>query len=279
VKAISRTIVLAVLVFSAGAAFGDGLTRMVGTQETIHANSLTMGTFFSKKLEIKQGQEDLGEDIYEFHTKSPFKAFAMSLVIPGSGQLYTGSKIKAGTFLAADALLWTGYLVYHGKGSDKEKEYKAWADQYYRPDEYFFWYENLIGDSVRTVYSHQIYQDGSGNVIKSHEYYENIGKYDQFQVGWDDIEYETPPPPAPGGLTVISPHRQTYLELRKKSNDYFSNASTMAMISIANHLISAFDAAIGAKKYNRGTRQYSLQLKSKNIDGKVAPFIVAEVKF
>ena len=70
-----------------------------------------------------------------------------------------------------------------------------------------------------------------------------------------------------------------YLDMRRQANDYFSNASTMAMISIANHLISAFDAAIGAKKYNRGTRQYSLRLKSKNIDGKVAPFIVAEVKF
>jgi hypothetical protein len=239
-----------------------------------------MQNYFARKLEIRQGEDNLQEEIYEFRTKSPFKAFALSLAIPGAGQFYTGSRIKAGTFFAVDALLWSGYLIYHGKGNDKESEYKVYADLHYSPPTYFQWWGGLP-ESVQDSFSHRIYEDPGDpeGAIRNHEYYENIGKYSQFQVGWDDIGLNAPPLPLPGGKDSLSVHRRTYLDMRKEANDYFSNASTMAMISIANHLISAFDAAIGAKKYNRGTREYSLKLKSRNIDGKVTPFVVAEVKF
>jgi hypothetical protein len=83
----------------------------------------------------------------------------------------------------------------------------------------------------------------------------------------------------PGGTVVISPHRQTYLDMRRQANDYFTNATTFAMVSIANHLVSAFEAAIGARRYNRGTQQYSLEFDTKNINGKVAPFLVLQAKF
>lgn len=282
-KSVLKGLVAVMMVFSAGTALASGLTRTTSIDEAFLANSLTMHSFFERKLEFRQGEDDLREDIYEFHTKSPLKAFALSLAIPGAGQFYNGSKIKAGTFLAADALLWTGYLIYHGKGNDQEKKYMKFADDNYTPNDYFDWFENLP-DSAQLAFSHNIYRDLNDpeGAVRNHEYYENIGKYDQFQPGWND--YETlgwPPPPLPGENRdyQATPLRLQYLDMRRQANDYFSSASTMAMISIANHLISAFDAAIGAKKYNRGTRQYSLQLKSKNIDGKVAPFIVAEVKF
>ncbi|OGC91004.1 MAG: hypothetical protein A2W25_07965 [candidate division Zixibacteria bacterium RBG_16_53_22] len=282
-KSVLKGLIATAVVFSAGTASASGLTRTTTIDEAFLANSITMQNFFAKKLEVRQGEDDLREDIYEFHAKSPLKAFALSLAIPGAGQFYNGSKIKAGTFLAADALLWTGYLIYHGKGNDQEKKYRKFADDNYTASRYFDWFETL-GDSVRQVFSHQIYPDPNDpeGVVRNHEYYENIGKYDQFQPGWNDYDsLGWPPPPLPGENREYqaTPYRMQYLDMRRQANDYFSNASTMAMISIANHLISAFDAAIGAKKYNRGTRQYSLRLKSKNIDGKVAPFIVAEVKF
>jgi hypothetical protein len=277
-KAVLKGLIVTGVVFSAGAVYAAGLTRVVSANERILAKSLTMQNFFGNKLEVRQGDDALQEDIYEFHARSAFKAFAMSLVVPGAGQFYTGSKIKAGTFFAADALLWTGYLIYRGKGNDKESEYMKYADDKYTPSDYFTWWDGL-SQAVQDSFSHRIHENPNDpeGAVRNHEYYENIGKYDQFQLGWDDIN--TPPPPVPGGTPVLSEFRRTYLDMRKQANDYFSNASTMAMVSIANHLISAFDAAIGAKKYNRGTRQYSLQLKSKNIDGKVAPFLVAEVKF
>lgn len=271
-------LVAVALFLIAESAMAGGLTKEVTTGEHFLGNSLTMQSFFERKLAVKQG-EDIGEEeIYQFHTKSPFKAFALSLAVPGAGQFYNGSRIKAGTFLAADILLWSGYLVYHGKGKDKEKAYKAFADEFYLSGVYRDWW-NSLPPAVQDSFSHRIYFDNDGNPQRSHEYYENIGKYDQFQVGWDDIGLNHPPPGVPGGESFMSPHRQQYLDMRRDANDSFNNAKTMAMISIGNHLISAFEAAIGAKKYNRGTRQYSLQLKSKNIDGKVAPFMVVSAKF
>jgi hypothetical protein len=270
-----KGLVASVVLFSAGTASAAGLTRTASIDEAFREHSLSMRSFFERKLEVRQGEGELRDEIYEFHAKSPLKAFAMSLAIPGAGQYYTGSKIKAGTFLAADLLLWGGYLMYHGKGSDQEKSYKNYADQHYSSTAFNDWWGTLP-DSTQNGYSHRL------PATRNHEYYENIGKYDQFQPGWDD--YATlgwPPPPLPGETRDYdaTPNRITYLNMRKKANDYFSNASTMAMVSIANHLVSAFDAAISAKKYNRGTQQYSLRLKSKNIDGKVAPFVVAEIKF
>jgi hypothetical protein len=266
------------LALSTGAAYASGLTRAVSFDEQMRGNALVMQSYFDKRLAVRQGNDDLRDDIYEFRAKSPLKAFAFSLAVPGAGQFYNGSKIKAGAFFAVDALLWTGFLINRGKGSDQEDKYRGFADIHYIPSVYFQWWDGL-SEQLQDSFSHRIYPDGSGSAIKNHEYYENIGKYDQFQVGWDDIGINHPPvgPGAEPGYPSVS--RSTYLSMRKKANDYFSNASTMAMVSIANHLVSAFDAAIGAKKFNRGTRQYSLQFKSKNIDGKVAPFVVAEMKF
>jgi hypothetical protein len=240
-------------------------------------NNMTLERISNNQVSFaKQDFEgDLGE-IYEVNTKSPFKAFILSLAVPGLGELYLGHKLRAASFFAADVALWSGYLIYHGKGSDKEKEYKGFAQQHYLWSTYQQWWD-AIPDSIKETYSHRLPVDDAGNPIFNHEYYENIGKYDQFQVGWDDIGLNFPPPPL--GESFVSANRTFYLNLRKKSNDYFTTASTIAMVSIANHIISAFDAAILAKKYNRGARNYSLEFKSKRFDGEMTPFLEFTAKF
>jgi hypothetical protein len=106
-------------------------------------------------------------------------------------------------------------LVYFGcSHKADESKYKAYADDHYLPSVYHDWWAALDSSYVN-AYSHRINFDTLGNPIKSDEYYEYIGKYDQFQVGWDDIGVNFPPPPIPGGAAVMSPHRQSYLDLRK----------------------------------------------------------------
>lgn len=277
-KIIRSLAVLAAVSMLAGVAQASGLTNGSSVSEYFLSNSLSMQSYLGNKLEFKQPQGDLRDDIYEFNTKSPLKAFVFSLAIPGAGQFYNGSKIKAGTFFAIDAILWSGYLINHSKGVGQEDDYRAYADEHYIASVYRDWW-NVQDTSIQNKFSHRLIFDATGNPDRSHEYYENIGKYDQFQVGWDDIGLNYPPPGVPGGTVVVSPHRQAYLDMRRQANDYFSNATTFPMVSIANHLVSAFEAAIGARRYNRGTRQYSLQFESKNIDGKVAPFVVVQAKF
>jgi hypothetical protein len=276
-----KILIVGAFIFSAALCQASGLTRTIGVNESILSNSLSLDSYLSKNLDVKNEGGDLRNDIYEFHSKSPVKAFFMSLIIPGAGQFYNGSKIKAGSFLAADIILWSGYLVYHGKGVTGETNYKKYADQHYVPSVFFGWWEGL-DTTVTNTFSHRIYHDANGSPIRTREYYENIGKYDQFQVGWDDIGTNFPPPGTPGGNPnsgYISPNRSTYLFMRKQSNDYFSNAKSLAMVSIGNHIISAFEAAIGARRFNRSGRQYSLDMEPRNINGRVVPFVMANTVF
>jgi len=266
-------------VFAIGVAQATDISRTASIRGSFESGSLSMSKMLDKNLQVKQGSDDIRGDIYEFNTKSPLKAFLFSLAIPGGGQFYNDSKIKAGSFFVADIALWSGYLLYHGKGADKEKGYKVYADQHYLSSVFLNWWD-AKDTSYQNDFSHRLPLDGQGNPIHNREYYENIGKYDQFQVGWDDIGVNIePPPPGSDQPGYVSPHRKEYLNMRKKSNDYFSKASTMAMISMGNHLISAFEAAIAAKKYNRGSKQYSLDMRTKNIDGNIAPFFVVTAKF
>jgi hypothetical protein len=278
-----RIIFVVAVVFSAALCQASGLTRAASVNESIMGKSLSLQSFLSTQLDVKGDQGDLRDDIYEFHAKSPAKAFFMSLVIPGAGQYYNGSRIKAGSFLIADVALWSGYLIYRGKGSNMETDYKKFADVNYTSSVYRDWW-NGLDSTLQNIFSHRLYFDESGNPIKNREYYENIGKYDQFQVGWGSSGINHPPPTSPNDTLHTAwfgdnNERSTYLGMRKKSNDYFSNAKTMAMVSIANHVISAFEAAISARRLNKGGKQYSMELETRNIDGRVVPFAMARMKF
>jgi len=227
------------------------------------------------------GDEDLplAGDIYSFDAKSTKKAFFYSLVVPGAGEYYVGSRIKPAVFLGLEALIWTGYFVYHGKGNDKKDEYIQFADAHYQWWEFKSWW-NSLDSTTRNNYSHELPWDDDNNRPNfTHEYYENVGKYDEFQVGWDDIGTGQPPPPLPGGVSVLSANRNHYLDLRRQSNDYFQNASTMIMLSIGNHLISAFDAALTAKSYNKGQKRFSFQFKAKKIDRTQVPILTFDYRF
>jgi len=260
-------------------AYSFGFTGTKSIKSQMMENNLSLASVTAGELTFaKQGDESGLGDIYEYKSKSPFKAFMMSLAVPGLGEYYLGSRIKAGSFFALDAILWTGYFIYHGKGNDKENEYKRFADTWYHPEDYLLWWNTIVPDSIKEKYSHTMPIDPDGNPIYNHEYYENIGKYHQFQVGWDDIGLNNPPPPL-GDSAIVSPLRTQYLDLRRKSNDYFTTASTIAMVSIANHIISAFDAAIGAKKYNQGAKEYSHRFKAKKYDGEMTPFLEFTAKF
>ncbi|MFQ5870264.1 MAG: hypothetical protein ACE5JC_10220, partial [Candidatus Zixiibacteriota bacterium] len=147
------------------------------------------------------------------------------------------------------------------KGNDKEDEYRLFADQNYDPDRYFTWW-NSLDTTEKREFSHDLPVDEQGNVIKNHEYYENVGKYDQFSVGWEDagvspeeFDPRNPPPSA---------YRNTYLDTRDESNQMFSRARTFTVCVLINHVLSGFDAALTARSYNKRQERFAgLQLKMK----------------
>jgi hypothetical protein len=195
--------------------------------------------------EFDMGFED--EGIYEYDYKSPKKAFLYSLIVPGMGQRYAGSHVlKPLVFLGAEAGLWMGYFKYRNDGNKKTDEYHDYADAH--------WFE---GDSaIDTTYRGWLYdQDLSEDDlshtlpdVKNQEYYEMIGKYEQFRAGWDDYGHWDWPPDS---LPPTSPHRETYLNMRRDANDFFDTANRLVIFSMINHLVSAFDAALAARRHNR----------------------------
>jgi len=207
----------------------------------------------AKYLTEEPGQ--LEEDIYAFKPKNTRLAFFYSMLIPGAGEFYAGSKIKPLLFLGLEASLWSGYFVYHGKGNDKEDEFKAYGDLHYNRDLYDTWW-NSLDSTDQNQFSHRLPDE------KNHEYYENIGKYNQFAVGWEDAGVDpsqfdpTNPPP--------SPYRESYLDTRDESNTMFSRARTFTVCVLVNHVLSGFDAAFTARSYNKRQERFAgLHLKMK----------------
>ena len=108
-----KTLVIAqsILIISVVSAWGNGLVKTPDVEERFHQNHLLTERYFDEETIVRQQDEmELKGEIYDYGVKSPTKAFAFSLVIPGAGQYYVGSKIKAGAFLAADLLLEKTFL-------------------------------------------------------------------------------------------------------------------------------------------------------------------------
>ncbi len=74
--------------------------------------------------------------------KLPKRALFFSALIPGAGELYAKSYIKAGAFFLAEVAAWTIYGSYTNKGKDEEKKYQAYADAHWDPEVWKQWKQN-----------------------------------------------------------------------------------------------------------------------------------------
>ncbi len=186
-------------------------------------------------------------DLLNASYRSPSKAFLYSMTIPGAGQLYNHSKIKAGLFMAIEVVSWVDWLINQQKGQKKTDDYNNFADRGWSAERYTNWLIEDYGvtsDADSTMhFTHHL------PTTRTQQYYEMIGKYDQFRYGWSDTDYLT--------KDTISLVREQYLNDRATANNYFTKAKTGAIIAIANHLLSAFDAALSAKRYNKRQDTFS----------------------
>ena len=209
------------------------------------------------------------EEVY-IDYKSPKKSFLLSAVLPGAGQLYNGSYIKAAAFLAVEATCWALYIKNDKKGNDIDTEFKAYADNHWSEGEYWDYIAKFSGlgrsdvEALRTWekshFSHGLHRE------KDQQYYEMIGKYDQFNYGWDDSDVAL----LDEGwvISMRSVNRLTYEDRRKDSNDAFKSATMMATIAIINHIISGGEAAWSSARYNNYQMEAHLQVLPRSLDGR-----------
>ncbi len=211
--------------------------------------------------------------------KSGLQAAAFSILLPGAGEYYVGEYWKAGSFLAGEVGLWVAYAVYTSKGDDQTNFFQDFADQHWSVVKYALWIEqygsqlnpdvknntglvtsnnpNLppwlrvdwarlnaaeasIGQRTGTYFSHQLPRR------PDQQYYELIGKYPQFNPGWDDANVN-----ASNFYTDLTKRFRDYSEMRGKANDFYNIAGTAAKLIVLNHVLSALDAAWSAAHHNK----------------------------
>ena len=196
--------------------------------------------------------------------KSPWLASAFSLVLPGAGEFYSGSYLKAGIFVAVEAALIATAVIYNNKGNKQTSDFQNYADKNWSVLKYARWLINFqnadssqiilpnnpnlppwerinwAGLNAAEVGSHRLPMHGE------QQYFEEIGKYHEYSPGWDDYSYganyETEP---------VSPHFEFYAYMRGHANDLY-DVSTKAVVGIyLNHFLSALDAYWTTTMFNK----------------------------
>jgi hypothetical protein len=214
--------------------------------------------------------------------RSPWLAAGMSAAIPGAGQIYTESYWEAAAFLAVDAAAWIIAYTYDKKGDRQTDFFQDFAnahwsvvkyaeyaqtltatgkvynwrkpgtesmDPFDRPWTQVNWDEiNRMERDIGGYYSHTL------PGYNEQQYYELIGKYPQFNQGWNDatasFNYGDP----------LTPNFLWYSGERGKANTYYETATTWVTVAIVNHLLSAADGAWSAMRYNKAHASMSLRM-------------------
>lgn len=212
--------------------------------------------------------------------KSPAKAFFLSLAVPGLGQYYYGSKIKPALFLGVEVASWALYFNWHNEGEDITAEFEAfnrahWSRDRYEQEYLFYVYGVTDDEDVppgTTEISHHLPD------TRTQQYYEMTGKYDQFAWGWDDavLNGETLGPSVQaitGPATTPSSARRAFYETRRNdANNAFDRATRMIFVSMANRLISAFEAMFTTRAINKKIRRENSEFGNFRVSAKLKSY-------
>jgi hypothetical protein len=219
----------------------------------------------------------------ELQKKSPLLSGVLSFAIPGAGQFYSERYLKSVIFVAVEVAAIAVGLIYDKKGDDQTITFQNFALSHWDVKRYAKWtVKNAASINPLVNIAEFNVFDINGNVIwtelnrlesaigkyyshrlapfKDQQYFEMIGKYPQFNVGWDDFGDENTP------FTYGDPLTSKFLYYSKergKANDFYNIASTAVIVIISNHIISAIDAAWSAASYNR---DLSISSEIKKVD-------------
>lgn len=199
--------------------------------------------------------------------KSVGLGILFSALVPGTGELYGENYLKAAIFFGVELLAWGTYFYFDGKGNSKTDEYYAYADQYWSVNTYAQWLVDMgfpessqinPNEQNRTVLEEQIRICERRNfshtlpIYKSQQYYELIGKYQNFQAGWTNLQNR--PNIDPNSPYFYEKYHDpiftAYAEERQKANDFYEYAKIGPVTAIINHVLSAADAAWVISTYN-----------------------------
>ncbi len=311
-----------IALFSLGALCARG-----GEKPTLHLTGNPSVDFFSDPKRMLNSSWSVTDasnfdmaDESENGGKSPLLAGVLSLAIPGAGEVYTNSYLKAGIFAAIEATSWIVAYSYNKKGDRQTDLFQNFANAHWSASKYVNWVlENLgtldpTGQSA-TYWGNRIYPNGYDpahppsyrppyNQMSWHginamedevrqtpdngfshllppwndqQYYELIGKYDQFSRGWDDAQDDLL---SSGDLPVKSNSKlfYQYAQMRAQANHYYDVAGTWVSVAIVNHIVSALDAFWSATRLNKNLHA-EVRLRPQPTEFGLVPVTEAKIRF
>jgi hypothetical protein len=234
---------------------------------------------------------------------SPALAGLFSAILPGAGQFYTKSYWQSAAFFGAEVLMWVAYTAYENKGDQKTDEFQKFADEHWSVIRYAYW----IRDNYPTYYNNTIVpgqqstdiaqpwnyvdwpqlnssEEQIGGVqhsgfshklapYRDQQYYEMIGKYAQFGGGWDDAAGFTKEDiVANEGLGDVTAQFHAYSKMRGETEDFYTVATDVSYLIVANHVLSALEAAWNASRLNHRIKLQG-HIESRRIYGNFVEFV------
>lgn len=173
--------------------------------------------------------------------KSLKKAFFLSLVLPGAGEYYSGSKVQARAFLGAEAAIWSfaGYSKFQGEMWRRDyRNYaalKAGANSLVGDDLY---YQSIYEYPTSAIYNEEIWAEAR-LMYPDDPLAQEAYVSDKLYTGQDDWTWQT------------AAEWYQYRGLRVKSQEALHRISYSYAAALLNRLLSSVNAARLARQHNR----------------------------
>ncbi len=212
------------------------------------------------------------------NTISPRRALLYSVLVPGAGEFMAGAKKRGAFFLGVEAAMLGLYFSWNGEGKDLEDKFRAAADTTWSPLDYLAWRGSTISRNSSIThalpcssYVNDYLATGkfSGcDAAEVQQYYELIGKYDQFTSGWVDLVHVETGNPAQATEVdsvenFLSEKRLKYEIKRDDSNKLLKRASALTGLIMVNHVLSAIDAARVARSRAGGATAEQVERRTR----------------
>jgi hypothetical protein len=250
------------------------MTNLVLAGENDQFTGISLNTYKTELIERSLQHVDSVMKA-EIKKKSALRAAFYSAMVPGSGELYGGSIWKAAIFTGLEIIGWVTYYTYDSRADDTDSEMRSYADNYWDERKYWskLYYDarlrgDIYEDPPYEVDENEILVDYNSQVIenlrfledelghthklpetKTQQYYEMIYKYlTQFGNAWEDADFNRV---YYGNTNTMTPRMFEYRDLRNEMNHLFDIATTVTNAILINHLVSAIDAALTVRGYNR----------------------------
>ena len=200
-------------------------------------------------------------------TKSPTKAFLYSALVPGSGQLYIGAK-RGYLQIAAEVGLLAAYFMTRSNAQNLREDYREQVR------------DNIVFEGPTRIdnwdpiedFEHATQYENWNHPYDSEATRARTGKWYWKRDGEAFKDHPAKEVPA-------SEARLEAFEMRMDANDKFQLAKTFLGIAVLNHVVSAVDARIAAKSYNKKHSSLGLDLQTSFSPQNVQSQLVLQKRF